>query len=384
MSPVRIPFVLFAFILSVSSAHSQSNLYLRSGNPVNEYYRVPVMLDPQMHFSGYVDNLGDSSAVNVQVKVKVYNSTSTLVYTDSSTVTPFVNPGDSMLFTIPSFQPPASVDQYVTEFTATSTSIDAYPADNVRMLNDTFFVTDSAYARDNNNSYVPVSTSGNAGGFLGQQFIITQPALLTSISGYLFSALPCNVAFVLFSYDNGVPGLVPIATSDTFSLGPFPLWTTLALRNGPAYLSADTFVIAAQQFGSVYINLGLSDARYIPGSTWVRWPSLGGWENIELFGNEYAYPFMLRANLTEATSVEENQSQNNLPMVYPNPTNESVTITGAGNETIEITNALGQIVFSTKAIGTSTAVDVTKLEAGIYLVSVYSEDEKTTQQLIIE
>jgi|GEM_PF-5916646 len=376
--------LLLATPLLIGSIHAQSNLYMRTGNPVNEYYRVPVMLGPQMHFSGYVDNLGDSSAVNVQVKVKVYNSTSTLVYTDSSTITPFVNPGDSMLFTIPSFQPPASVDQYVTEFTATSTSIDAYPADNVRMLNDTFFVTDSAYARDNNNSYVPVSTSGNAGGFLGQQFVSSQPAMLTSISGYLFSSQPCSVAFVLFSYNNGAPGNVPIATSDVVTLGGFPLWTTLPFQNGPVYLGADTFVIAAQQFGAAYIDLALSDGHYTPGSTWVKWPSLGGWENIELFGNEYAYPFMLRANVTEATSVEENQSQNNLPIVYPNPTIESVTITVAGNETIEITNALGQIVCSTKAIGTSTAVDVTKFEAGVYFVSVYSEDEKTTQRLIIE
>lgn len=384
MSPVRIPFILFAFILSVSSAQSQSNLYLRSGNPVNEYYRVPVFISTQMHFSGMVDNLGDSAAANVKVIARVYNSTSTLVYTDSTAITSTLNAGDSLQFTISPFQVPAIADKYVIQFTATQTNIDAYLSDNTRELRDTFYVTDSVLARDNDNFYVPVATAGNAGGFLGQQFVSSQPAMLTSISGYLFSSQPCSVAFVLFSYNNDVPGNVPIATSDVVTLGGFPLWTTLPFQNGPVYLGADTFVIAAQQFGAVYIDLALSDGHYTPGSTWVKWPSLGGWENIELFGNEYAYPSMLRANLTEATSVEENQSQNNLPIVYPNPTCESVTITVAGNETIEITNALGQIVCSTKAIGTSTAVDVTKFEAGVYFVSVYSEDEKTTQRLIIE
>lgn len=208
--------------------------------------------------------------------------------------------------------------------------------------------------------------------------------MLTSISGYLFSPLPCNVAFVLFSYNNGVPGYAPLATSDTFSLGAFPLWTTFALRNGPVYLSADTFVIAAQQFGTVYIDLALSDGHYTPGSTWVKWPSLGGWQNIELFGNEYAYPFMLRANLSSVTSVQENPSTNYSSIIFPNPANESLTIASQGNETIEITNALGQIVFTTQARGTSTIVDVHNLEAGVYFVNVFSEDAKITERLIIQ
>ncbi|HTF03848.1 MAG TPA: T9SS type A sorting domain-containing protein [Bacteroidia bacterium] len=376
--------ILFAVLISVGSIHGQSNLYLRTGNPVNEYHRVPFMFSTQLQFSGVVDNIGDSAAANVQVVARVYNSASVIVYTDSSAITPILNAGDSLLFTIPPYQVLPVIDKYTIEFIAILTNVDSDLSDNDKMLRDTFYVTDSVFARDNDNAYVSVATSGNGGGFLGQQFVLTQPAMLTSISGYLFSPQPCNVAFVLFSYNNGVPGYVPLATSDTFSLGAYPLWTTFSLLNGPVYLGADTFVIAAQQFSSVFIDLSLSDGHYTPGSTWVKWPSLGGWENIEIFGSEYAYPFMLRANLSDVTSVEDSPADNLSLAIFPNPVKESVVITTNGSETIEITNALGQVVYSVQATGTSTTVDVREFEAGVYFVSVYSEGAKATGRLVIE
>ncbi len=70
--------------------------------------------------------------------------------------------------------------------------------------------------------------------------------------------------------------------------------------------------------------------------------------------------------------------------LYPNPANESVMISSEKDQTIEITNTLGQVVYTTVAMGTSTTVDVSTFEAGVYFVNVYNGDVKTTERLIIE
>lgn len=150
--------ILILLLFSAGAIHAQSNVYLRSGNPVNEYHRIPILFSSQLQFSGMVDNLGDSAATNVQVVARVYNSASMLVYTDSSTITPTLIAGDSLSFTIPPYQLPLVVDKYTIEFTATQSNVDADLSDNTRVFQDTFYVTDSVLARDNDNSYVPVAT----------------------------------------------------------------------------------------------------------------------------------------------------------------------------------------------------------------------------------
>lgn len=70
--------------------------------------------------------------------------------------------------------------------------------------------------------------------------------------------------------------------------------------------------------------------------------------------------------------------------LYPNPANESVLISTEKDQTVELTNTLGQVVYTTTATGTSTTVDLSTFEAGVYFVTVYNGDVKTTERLIIE
>jgi hypothetical protein len=381
---------IVAVVASSVSVFGQANLWLRQVNPVNEYYHVPMLLSPVLELSGMVENIGNDTATNVQITAQVYNSASAVVYTSSSPVLPFLIASDSAAFTIAAFSPPAIEEEYIVEYTVTMSGVDPDPSDNVILLIDTFYVTDSVFARDDGEVYLPVATGGNSGGFLGQQFVLTQPAMISSVSGSLNNSQSCNIAFVVFSYDNGVPGLNPIATTDTFTVGPFADWITFPLNGGPFALPADTFVIAARQFSNNNIDLSLSTGRYTPGSTWVRWAVLGGWVNIEFFGEEYGYPFMLRANLTESTTaVADSLSDNFSIAASPNPTADLFTLhynfSPVTDADVIVYNALGEIVSCTPlpdAHSGQITIDLSDQPAGIYMVCVGAE--RKTLEIVVE
>lgn len=382
--------ILIAVTVCAVSVNAQGNLYFRRTDPVNEYYRVPLMFSPSLHFSGMVENIGDSAAINVQVNARVYNSAATVVYNANSVITPSLNAGDSIAFSIASFQLPTVMDEYIVKYTTTMSGTDPDTSDNVILLIDSFYVTDSVFARDNNNPYVSIAAGGNADGFLGQQFVLTQPAMLTSVSAHLAGANPCDIAFVLFPYNNGSPGYVPIATSDTFTLGPAPQWVTFAMQS-PIYLAADTFVLAAQQFGAVYIDLSQSDGNYTPGSSWGKWQGSGGWHNLEFYGNQFAYPFMLRANLTAATAVGDSLHDNVSISVSPNPGSGTFLLDynfGENSDAlISIYNAAGQSVYFQQMNNVASGIITLELgaqPAGIYFVEVIAGMNRKTLEIIVE
>jgi beta-glucanase (GH16 family) len=67
---------------------------------------------------------------------------------------------------------------------------------------------------------------------------------------------------------------------------------------------------------------------------------------------------------------------------FPNPTSDYVTITSNQSiEKVEIHDLLGNMVLNT-SINTSK-VDVTNLSKGIYLLTAYSESEKSTKKIVI-
>ena len=84
-------------------------------------------------------------------------------------------------------------------------------------------------------------------------------------------------------------------------------------------------------------------------------------------------------------AVNEFDSNNNV-IVFPNPTNDLVTIQSKEDTTInsvEIYNTLGQLVENVTVQNTfSTTINLSRLNSGTYFVTVFSEKGKTTQKLI--
>ncbi|MNU71100.1 hypothetical protein D3C71_605240 [compost metagenome] len=70
--------------------------------------------------------------------------------------------------------------------------------------------------------------------------------------------------------------------------------------------------------------------------------------------------------------------------LYPNPANESVTLSGlSGNETISIVDLAGKTVLSTENTGATQTINVSDIKAGIYNVVVISNGSKSTKKLTI-
>lgn len=381
--------ICIGFAISSVALHGQADLWLHSTDFINEYYRVPAMNAPVMHFGGKVENIGNAAASNITVSAEVYNSSSALVYSAVSSTTATLNAGDSLTFSIPSYTPPAIVDEYRVVFTANMSAADPNQFDNV-FVADSFYVTDSVWARDNDIALLPISCSGNAGGFLGQQFVLTQPAALTSISGYLLSNGTRDVSFVVFPYNNGRPGNLPIASTDTVSVTSADDWVTIPLKNGPLYLPADTFVIAARQFGSVWVDLWISYGNYTPASTWVKWQSIT-WTNIETYGSNYAFPFMLRANIAEPNAVDETSVNGISLITSPNPTQGLVTLSydfgTSCDAVIEVYNPLGQTIITSKLFSVQsgqTVLDLQHQPAGTYMIAVTTGGQRSIMEVIVK
>lgn len=77
------------------------------------------------------------------------------------------------------------------------------------------------------------------------------------------------------------------------------------------------------------------------------------------------------------TAVNENTANIN---VYPNPTNGLLNIEGQGTMHISVSNLLGQALQETTASG-NTTLDMSRLEAGMYLIRIERENGVTIQKV---
>src|SRR5690606_8025609 len=68
-----------------------------------------------------------------------------------------------------------------------------------------------------------------------------------------------------------------------------------------AVLPAGRYLIAAVESQEPWMTLPLHTVagRYVPGTSWVNWPTSpqGGWANVEAFGAAFAHPFRISAVL---------------------------------------------------------------------------------------
>ncbi|MDX1461881.1 MAG: T9SS type A sorting domain-containing protein [Marinirhabdus sp.] len=81
--------------------------------------------------------------------------------------------------------------------------------------------------------------------------------------------------------------------------------------------------------------------------------------------------------------VDENQAL--AVSVYPNPVTNLLHVSNATTiERIEIHSVLGQLVYETPVNSTNSAVDMSQLSNGMYLVTVHSEGKRATVKVIKE
>ena len=68
--------------------------------------------------------------------------------------------------------------------------------------------------------------------------------------------------------------------------------------------------------------------------------------------------------------------------IYPNPANDKLQITGVTSGTVEIINTKGQIVTSLTAADTKTAIDISGLSDGVYIIKIMTDQGIVVKKLI--
>lgn len=80
-------------------------------------------------------------------------------------------------------------------------------------------------------------------------------------------------------------------------------------------------------------------------------------------------------SVTINSTVGINEKNSNLMQIFPNPAKDVVTISNTlPNVTINITNALGQIIYTESINGTSTSVNVSHIQNGVYFIRFEKEN----------
>jgi len=82
----------------------------------------------------------------------------------------------------------------------------------------------------------------------------------------------------------------------------------------------------------------------------------------------------------DISSIDYNAKQE--VKIYPNPANETITISGIAQGKVGIFNSLGQLLINSEIQGTSN-INTSTLHPGIYLLKIEHGNEVTFEKLII-
>lgn len=372
-------------------ALNQYDAALTAVDSLNAYTRIPVSNSPSLHLGGTVANAGTNAVTNVVVTAQVYNASNALVHTASSSPIASLAPAATNAFSIPSFMP-GGLGAYHVTYTVSIAETDAVSSNNSMNSADTVMSTDTVFARDRGALTGYLGIGAGVGGYLGQEFTLTQSSNLTSISGYIDAPYNYQVQYAVFPDSAGQPTMNPIATTAAVNvIAGSPMWLTLPLAS-PLTLPAGKFTIAVVEIDSI-ARLGQSSNEFTSGTTWVYWSTtpLGGWGHNEDFGANFAHSYMLRANFGQFVGTENLEE---IPMnvsVYPNPSNDQFNVAynfaTPTDATINVYNALGEIV-KTVAVPAATvgtqAINLGNESAGVYFVEMVTAEGKNTSSVTVQ
>lgn len=346
------------------------------------YYRVPLDQVSTVKFAGIVGNLGALSQPDAQFNVAIPSAS----YSSSSAIG-VLNPNQiDTLDAVGTFNPSnTTIATYNVNAGVSSGQADSYMADN--SFNSVSFATNNnTYARDN--MTVASGTSNNGDPYeIGNIFDIFQNATLQGADVFLHanSVVGSEIFVKIYSIDatgnfvyyDETPSHI-IANNEPGSL------VTLVFANEVALNAGESYLLMAGSFGSN----GANDDFVVGTSGYSEAQSsffLDG-DDISVSSNLYyttGTP-MIRMNFDPTLSLDKNEFAQNLS-VYPNPANETATISFESNGSdaeITITDLAGKVIATMTAAG-KAEINTANFAAGAYTVSVKANNQVATSKLIV-
>ena len=360
-------------------------------NPINQATANPY------RFEAVVSNNGASSQSNVTMHVEVDNFGSNVFSTYSNPMNIAVMSTDTL--TTSTFAP-LSTGYHQINYWVES---DSFPSTDTigrgTVVTDTIYAVDVDWDSDG-------STAGNGyflgrscgGQVLGNAFDIYEDDQATSISFHVNdqSVAGAEVNIELYEIDAMVTPYAPIylGESDLYTLTQSDIgnWVTISLPD-PIDLYASITYIAAVAGVANPIDTSLISSS--DNDNTLSFVQDNGCD-IGSGGFGYWYsnskPLMIRLNLGyEILSSLEDKIFDGKLSVHPNPSkgifNLDLVEVNSGEYVISVTNILGEVVyFETRNVNntSSTKLDLSNLNNGIYMLNVQNENSNINKKLTIE
>lgn len=230
------------------------------------------------------------------------------------------------------------------------------------------------------NNVILNGANGNAGTYLR---IIASTSSITAASAADSIALTGGIGEV---EDYFVPFTSPLPVKwlsfDATTINNVTLlsWTTATEHNDKGFeierstdgysWSAISFVPSLAEYGnsSMQLNYNFTDKMPVNNRNFYRL------KQVDLDGN-YAFSTIRSVWIGSANSVS----------IYPNPTNNQVTISGLkGSENIGVYDATGKLLMQQKAVKTSLTMLLDQLSNGVYYITITGQDNTVTSHKILK
>lgn len=293
--------------------------------------------------------------------------------------------GASGTFSTTPFTPANGSGTYTIDVTVRpdASMSDSDPSNDTLSFN--FMVTDSVFARDNN---IPNSSTGYAispldWGYGAVLYELTANDTCAGIWVNLATPVQDDTTYaIIYSINAGTPN-TEIATGDITIIDSTQNIYYLQFSS-PVALTAGDYAFGLYEGVGTTINLAQSNTLLKTGINYYYTQS-SGWLNSNIATTRFIRPIL--TNSAANAAIEEN---NKSFIVYPNPANESITISFSANtsinQNVSISDLSGRVVINDviPAGSLNHNVNIDGLNQGVYLLIIDFENSQSIQKIIIE
>ena len=360
-------------------------------NPLNQVTANPY------RFESVVFNNGAADQYNTTMHVEVESSGSNVYTGSSSPMTIYTNTNDTLVTTT-NFTPTLTGIHEITLWA----SSDSFPTTDIisrsTIVTDTVYGVDFDWASDGDNAGSGYYLGRSCGGqVLGNAFDIYEDDEATSISFHVNdqSVAGAEVVVGLYEIDAMVTPYSPIylGESDAYELTQSDIgsWVTVSLSDAIDIYASTTYIATVKGFANPV------DTSLISSSSNDNTLSFIQDNGCDIGSGGFGYwysaskPLLIRLNLGETVSSLEDDIFDGRLSVHPNPSKgifnlDLVDVTN-GDYLISVSNILGEEVYTeTRGVHstTSTTINLSDLESGIYMLNIQNGDSSISKKLIIE
>ncbi len=273
----------------------------------SEYTLIPVS-QAEGSMIATATNVGIQTLSSVVIQADLNGVNNGFIYSTNSTPVSLA-PGASTTYSLPGLQNTLNLlanpgDVYTLTITVITTPTDQFLGNNTSI--STWVIDDTTYARDDDviTFAYGIYGSNSAGGNIGNQYTIHNPAALTKIqiklgnpNGFGMTVSPGNqYSASLWSYNNGTnfPDTIiqstPVATVPSATTGQghsLEFAQPIIVQGGKEYVAT-----IDELTGQNGVAVSKTDNIYTSSKTWLRWPTnpygnVDGWSHVDPFGGNF-------------------------------------------------------------------------------------------------